>query len=935
MVDMSKPLTAGKAGNYYKEEYSNAENSYYTQGKALQGHWHGKFAEELGLTGAVTEEQFARMALGQNPENGEQWIQHRNTVKTENGGELEHRAGWDLTFNAPKTVSLAALPGHDERVRQAHAESVVSALNAGQEYMQARMGGNNPSQTTGKWAAAMFEHDTARPDQGYPAPHLHTHVVVFNMTRTEDGQVRSVQPSELYRVQSYMTAVYQNELALKLKELGYELTPGTNHAPDIKGFTKDYLEAESQRSQRIRLESEDRGVDGREARERIAHAVRENKLKWTPEEVHKAHREHQEMFGGQADMLVKESLARDAVIVSREQSNAQAEASLDFAAAKLAERSAVFEQWEVYREALRHGQGKVTFEDLKAETLRREQSQLVRVDHVRDYAPGKRYTTDETIAQERDILRRILATKDTQKQLESWTPEAVQKRYAHLNDGHGLNDAQAKTVSEVLSSRDTFSGLQGMAGVGKTTTLKAIKPALEAHGYEVIGLAATSGAVKEMQNSGLDAKTLQLHLAQQEHPSTKPRYFIVDEASLASTRMVHEFMRKMGPEDRVLFVGDTRQHESIEAGRIYAQMREAGMADTTLSHIVRQRNSPELKAVVENLSTGKTDEAVKLLTEQGRVHQIENKHERYAAIAKEYVNSTGKTLIVSPDNESRQALNQAVCEQLKLSGPSFTQHILVARQDLTKEDRKVGTVYHEGDVIKFHKANKTVGVEKGDYLTVVAVDKNTNQLTVKHGDATKTYNPERAYGVQVYQRAERTFTEGERVQLTAPWRNKGIANRETGILERLDDKGNVILKLDKDDKRVQFNLKEMKHLDYGYAVTSFSSQGTTVQKVLINVATEDSRVRKLIDQRFGYVAVSRAELDAQVFTDKADNLARSLARTQDKHQALSPAEVQGYRNDASIRNTNGPQPNPTPAVPAPPPSQQQNKRRGQSMQLGA
>lgn len=70
MVDMSKPLTAGKASNYYKQEYSRIENSYFTQGKTFQGHWHGQFAEELGLQGAVTEEQFSRLALGQNPEKG-------------------------------------------------------------------------------------------------------------------------------------------------------------------------------------------------------------------------------------------------------------------------------------------------------------------------------------------------------------------------------------------------------------------------------------------------------------------------------------------------------------------------------------------------------------------------------------------------------------------------------------------------------------------------------------------------------------------------------------------------------------------------------------------------------------------------------------------------------------------------------------------------
>jgi ATP-dependent exoDNAse (exonuclease V) alpha subunit len=400
-----------------------------------------------------------------------------------------------------------------------------------------------------------------------------------------------------------------------------------------------------------------------------------------------------------------------------------------------------------------------------------------------------------------------------------------------------------------------------------------------------------------MQASGLNAKTLQLYLLQDE-PATKPRFFIVDEASLASTRMIHEFMRKLNANDRVLFVGDVKQHESIEAGRIFAQMREAGMGGTTLSHIVRQRNSPELKAVVENLAAGKIDTAVDLLNEQGRVREIQNKAERYKAIAEEYVASTGRTLIVSPDNESSQALNKAVREQLKLSGPEFRQQILVARQDLTREDRKIAGCYRPDDVIKFHKNNKTLGVEKGEYLSVISVDREQNLLTVRHRDQLKTYNPERAYGVQVYERSERVFAEGERVQLTAPWKSKGIANRQTGTLERVGESGEAVLRMDKDERRVRLNLSESKHLDYGYAMTSFSSQGATVEKVLINVETQNSGVRKLIDQRFGYVAVSRAEMDARVFTDRADGLAATLGRSQDKNQALRAQELKVYGNES-------------------------------------
>jgi ATP-dependent exoDNAse (exonuclease V) alpha subunit len=354
--------------------------------------------------------------------------------------------------------------------------------------------------------------------------------------------------------------------------------------------------------------------------------------------------------------------------------------------------------------------------------------------------------------------------------------------------------------------------------------------------------------------------------------------------------MIHEFMRKLNGNDRVLFVGDVKQHESIEAGRIFAQMREAGMGGTTLSEIVRQRSSPELKAVVENLAAGRIDTAVELLNEQGRVREIQNKTERYKAIAQEYVASTGRTLIVSPDNESRQALNKAVREELKLSGPEFRQQILVARQDLTREDRKIAGSYRPDDVIKFHKNNKTLGVERGEYLTVIAVDRENNLLTVRHGDRLKTYDPERAYGVQAYERSERVFAEGERVQLSAPWKSKGIANRQTGTLERVSENGDAVLRMDKDERRVRFNLNDMKHLDYGYAVTSFSSQGATVEMVLINIETQNSRVRKLIDQRFAYVAVSRAESDAKVFSDNNNMLTQALNRRKDKEQGLGPRQ---------------------------------------------
>ncbi|MGI8959574.1 MAG: MobF family relaxase [Bryobacteraceae bacterium] len=208
----------------------------FTQAGTLRGEWHGQLAPTLKLSGELSAEAFDRLAEGQHPETGEQLIKHRDTIKTQGGEELGHRAGWDLTFNAPKTVSLIALVGEDERVREAHRSAVRAALDATEKYVQARIGGNNPAETTGKWITATFEHDTARPVDGYPAPHLHTHVVVFNMTEDRFGQARSLQPYELFKVQSMSTAIYQTQLEYELRQLGYQMQRGKTMRQTSKGI---------------------------------------------------------------------------------------------------------------------------------------------------------------------------------------------------------------------------------------------------------------------------------------------------------------------------------------------------------------------------------------------------------------------------------------------------------------------------------------------------------------------------------------------------------------------------------------------------------------------------------------------------------------------------------------------------------------------------
>lgn len=244
MLTISKPLSAGQARSYHAEEFANGRDNYYTQGKQIVGEWLGRLAEEWGLKGEVRDEQFHRVSEGQHPISGEQLVRHQSPREYVNEqGEkiktMEHRAGWDATFSAPKSVSLTALVGNDDRVREAHRESVSVALGEMERFVQARLGGNLPAETTRKWVAARFEHDSSRPVDGYAAPQLHTHVVFFNITQTANGDSRALQPRELYKSQQYATAIYRSELASRLKELGYDVERGRSGQPEIKGYSAE------------------------------------------------------------------------------------------------------------------------------------------------------------------------------------------------------------------------------------------------------------------------------------------------------------------------------------------------------------------------------------------------------------------------------------------------------------------------------------------------------------------------------------------------------------------------------------------------------------------------------------------------------------------------------------------------------------------------
>jgi len=889
MLTISKPLSAGQAQSYHQKEFTAKEQNYWSQRGVIAGEWQGRLAGQFGLAGTVSAEDFAKLSQGQHPQTGEQLVRQRasyeyqdadgNPIKT-----MEHRAGWDATFSAPKSVSLTALVGGDERVREAHRESVRVALDQLEHYTQARIGGNHPPETTGKFIAAKFEHDTARPVDGYVAPQLHTHAVVFNVTERESGQPRAVQPQSLFASQQFATAIYQSELTYKLRELGYEITTGRSGAPEIKGYTQEYLDASSPRSQQIREYLERTGRSGKEAAEIAAHSTRDRKGIHSPGEVMAAHRKLAADFGHQAEAVVRAARERSQHQEKPVNSVERVRESLTFSRDKNFEREAVVDERALIRDGLRRGMGEVTHTQVRANLEARLASGEFQIVQRPQGVPGRQFTTAKTIEAEHEIIRRMREGQNHVGPVLS-RPQAIAVADQHVH----LNQAQKSVVEDVLSSSDRIQGIQGFAGAGKTTTLTVIRRAAETQGYQIEGLAPTSRAARQLNEAGVEAGTLQGFLARAAGPDRpeQRRFYFVDESSLSSTNQIREFLSRIGANDRVLLIGDIRQHQGVEAGRPFEQLQEAGMHTAKLDEIVRQQD-PALKSAVEMLATGQVSAALGALQQQGRVKEIPNREERVSAIAKTYVESPENTLIVSPDNGSRRQLNVAVRQELKAIGTvapeDHTFPVLVQRQDMTGAERSWASHYEIDDVVRYTRGSKAIGIEAAAYASVVAINPAANQLTVeKANQELATYDPRRLTGVSVYREIDRQFSVGDRVQFTAPDKSLGVANRDLAVIESIAPDGQLAARLD-NNRQIEFNASEHRHFDHGYAVTSHSSQGLTAERVLVHADT--SVHPDLLNSRFGYVSISRASHEATLFTDDMAKLAPQLEADVSKTSAL-------------------------------------------------
>jgi conjugative relaxase-like TrwC/TraI family protein len=579
MMSMSAPVSAAQTEKYFNEHYSR--DDYYTQGQTCIGQWIGKGAADLGLAGDVSRDDFSALLTGVSPHTKGVLI----PAASHNG---EHRAGWDSVFSAPKSVSIQALIGGDPRLIEAHAKAAQAALAEVEKYALARQHGGQEYVVSGNIVGAAFNHLAARPadEVRLPDPQLHTHIVLLNMTRRPDGQWRSLDPVKIFNAQRLGSAIYRSELALEVQRLGYRINvTAADGAWEIEGYSREQVMAFSARREQILQKLAEEGLSGAKAAQIVALGTRQAKRDYDEAEMKADWQKRAQEAGIDAKQHLRQALSHQGNGLPSTQEARQA---VEFASRHATNREAVVDRCELEVAALQHGMGKVNLAAIRQQMATHERElTLIRAGLPDANHPQGAFTTDKVLALERQNVALMHARRDTPTPPVASTDEV--QRWA---ESKRLSTEQIAAAQLALSSDKSIMAIEGFAGAAKTTEVGAIREFAESHGYIVRGFGMTTTAVKALREAGVEAQTVASLLARPLSLPTGPEIWFVDESSLVSTEKANRILKaahEAGVE-RLIFVGDQGQHQSIEAGAPLRQFLAEGLPVATLQEIRRQRD---------------------------------------------------------------------------------------------------------------------------------------------------------------------------------------------------------------------------------------------------------------------------------------------------------------------------------------------------------
>lgn len=896
MISLHGIASAGAAFSYFSDK-----DDYY-RADASSAEWYGQGAAAAGLSGDVNSRDFRAVLEGQ-------------IDGAQVGRADAHAPGWDMTFSAPKSVSVAALVNRDERLVAAHDRATRAALayieRTTLATRQRSVDGQYAFRTTGNMAAAVFRHASSRNHD----PQLHSHAVIANVTRDPaTGNWVSVYSRDVYRAQVEAGAVYTNELARGAREAGYTVDWSVNAqgSPtfELREVPARIRDAFSTRTADRDIELRARGIDPQAASARAKEAAvletRNPKERVPATELHAKWRD-------QARDLGYDATAKTAAHVTSRESRAEAaDDAIRFGVAHLSERDSRFTERALLHEARIAAQGRASDADLngglgrawsRGELIRRETWQRG-PGNVRGRGAG--LTTRAGIETERSMLRhaqrvaahgrnsaRIGEDGDARHSARAIDQRIAQREHA---TGHAFTVEQRQAVRGILQSDTGLNIVQGHAGTAKTTTVLAtVAEAARNGGWEVKAMAPTGSAAQSLAEAiGARGQTVTAVLNDRTvgGPSQQHQVWIVDEAGMVSAKDMDVLLARAEKQRaHVILVGDERQIGSVTAGAAFVQVKEQLPANTYELTEIKRQTSQRLKEAVYDAVRGDVKAAldkVEVTEQRDRSAAIGEIADRY----QEHVRAGRKTLVVTLSRDDRRDANAAIQSRRVAAGEVRNVQavaVLVGKQ-WTRAQHADAARYQPGDVIESRRDYKH-GPQRGEIWTVTG--SRDGRVTVERDGSTWDFNPRRVNAFEVHTVREQAMGAGDRIvakaNLTARAADGAPVKLRTG--EMLDvrrvESGRIVA-MRANGRAVTLDASRGLSIDLGYAQTANQAQGKTVDAVIGYMRSSQTN---LADQARAYVTLSRARAFADVFTDDKQRLADTLARNRGINET---AKLRGF-----------------------------------------
>ncbi len=753
---------AKAAKDYYLQKLGeiSPREDYYLQGGTAAGRWVGSGAAELDLVGSVSAEWLVRLFDGEHPGTGEQL--GRRIRK-------DGVAAWDVTFSADKSVSLLGALG-DEQTRKevleafeeatsqalGYLESVASATRGASKNRMVDGNGNPkyrvetwPIQTEGYLAAAFTEYRSRADD-----PQMHTHVVIANKVRGEDGVWRTIDGRLLYRHQ--LAAGYLHEAVLRkelTERLGVRWQSVHKGMADIEGFTRGQVEAFSRRREQLEEWRQGQGLSDTSAARQVAvlaargpkraHPLEELEVEWrqravevglTTEQITRIVGRDRRITQPDPNRLIEQLVSPEG-LTAKVSTFGRAEVVKEIAAAL--PEGGTGSEIEALADSLLQQRDVVVMlpvgdtlgePGLEQTDRPSDEPPLVSAMRRRDGRPfpgvagERRYTTAELLATEQRVIQRAL-TGDGRR----WTAprrlvEASLRRRPELTEG------QREMVRRFATSGAGIDVGVGPAGSGKTAVMAVLAELATITGTPILGAALAARAATGLQAAtGIPSSSLAALINGIRDHGGLPRrvVVVVDEASMVGTRQLAALSDRVEEANgKAILIGDHHQLPEIEAGGLFHVLVNRHPA-VELTENIRQRHEWERTALTQ-LRDGSMNQAVEAYRQHQRLIVGRNRddtlahavHDWYRHVAAAGDLTSG--LLIAHDNDTVAELNELARTHIATSGCLDGPAIQIGQR-----------VFQSGDRVICLTNRREVGVHNGDLATVVGVDPDHRSLTVR------------------------------------------------------------------------------------------------------------------------------------------------------------------------------------------------------------